>query len=352
MKHNRPELRPGLPCFYVHFITEVLCFFLLGRYAGDAAQLWLIPLAYDMLAFVPQSLIGALSDRFPKLQLGVIGLALMALAVGVFPFAQSPWITLLPLCIGNGCTHVAGAQATLRTADGKLSPAAIFVSGGSFGVITGKLLSATSMPIAGLLLLALSAVPFALSAQEDRLRADERSDCPCASFRCGNPKLSPVWIIVLAVLIVAVRGYMGYGIPTSWKKTTIQTVLLFVTMGVGKALGGILADRFGVRRTALCSAALALPFLLCGDRHMLVSLVGVMLFSMTMAVTLAVIVSALPTAPGLSFGLTTIGLFLGTAPIFFFRFTSVAANCTVIAVLTVVCLAAMHWILKKDRPRA
>ncbi|MCR5485340.1 MAG: hypothetical protein K6F09_07075, partial [Clostridiales bacterium] len=164
-----------------------------------------------------------------------------------------------------------------------------------------------------------------------------------------DPKLPPVVIVILSVLIVAVRGYMGYGIPTSWNKTTVQTVLLFVSMGVGKALGGILADFFGVRRTALLSAALALPFLLFGDRRMLVSLVGVMLFSMTMSITLALLVSVLPDSPGLAFGLTTIGLFIGTAPIFFFKFTTVAANCTVIVILTAVCLAAMHFILRRDR---
>lgn len=352
MKKILTDLHAGLLFFYVHFVTEVLCFFLLGKTARDSVLLWLIPLAYDMLAFVPQSLIGAIGDRFPKLPTGVIGLALMAAAIGLFPFLSSPWISLVLLCIGNGCTHIAGAEATLRSANGRLSPAAIFVSGGSFGVITGKLLSKTALPGWVLILFALTAVPFSLLAREDRLDADRADPCPCAAFRVHNTKLKPVWIVLLSVLIVAVRGYMGYGIPTSWNKTTVQTVLLFVTMGVGKGAGGILADRFGVRRTAMVSAALALPFLLCGDRHMLVSLVGVMLFSMTMSVTLALLVSVLPDAPGLAFGLTTIGLFLGTAPIFFFKFTTVAANCIMISVLTVLCLASMHLVLGRDSRHA
>ena len=77
-----------------------------------------------------------------------------------------------------------------------------------------------------------------------------------------------------------------------------------------------------------------------------------MLFSMTMSVTLALLVSVLPGAPGLAFGLTTIGLFLGTAPIFFFKFTTVAANCVMIAALTAVCLFAMHVILRRDKGHA
>ena len=352
MKKDWEHLRSGLLFFYVHFVTEVMCFYLLGKYAGDSARMWLIPLAYDMLAFVPQALIGAVADRFPKLQLGVIGLILMSTAVMIFPFVANPWISLLPLCIGNGCTHIDGAETTLRASSGKLSPSAIFVSGGSFGVITGKLLSKTSLPGFVLVLLALTAIPFSLLAREDRRSADRKAKVPCSAFRCSRADVPAVQIILLAVFVVIVRGYMGYGIPTSWNKTTVQTVLLFVTMGVGKALGGILADRFGVRRTALCSAALALPFLLCGDRLMLVSLIGVLLFSMTMSVTLALLVSVLPNAPGLAFGLTTIGLFLGTAPIFFFRFTTVRANCIVLIVLTAVCLLAMRRILRKDERHA
>ena len=61
---------------------------------------------------------------------------------------------------------------------------------------------------------------------------------------------------------------------------------------------------------AIISTLCALPFLIIGDNLMLVSIIGVMFFSMTMAITLGLLVSALKKAPGLAFGLTTIGLFL------------------------------------------
>ena len=340
---------PGLLYFYVHFVTEVVCFFMLGRYGGDSLYLWFVPLLYDMLAFVPQALIGYACDKLPRLRVGVPGLFLMALALVVWNMRlfRSPIPSLVLVCLGNACTHVAGAEVTLRTARGRLGPSAVFVAGGSFGVISGTLLSATTLPYWTLLLLCASAVPFVLLAEDERKTADRERAVPCADFQYNALQIGAVWVVLLATFIVI----MGYGIPTAWKKTTFQTVMLFVTMGVGKASGGLLADRFGVKKTAMLSAALALPFLLCGDRYMLVSLVGVMFFSMTMSITLAVLVSVLPRTPGLAFGLTTIGLFLGTAPIFFFKFTTVRANCIVIAVLTAVCLAAMQLILRKDVKR-
>ena len=45
---------------------------------------------------------------------------------------------------------------------------------------------------------------------------------------------------------------------------------------------------------------------------MIVSLIGVAMFSMTMSITLAILVSVLKKKPGLAFGLTTIGLWLIT----------------------------------------
>ena len=104
----------------------------------------------------------------------------------------------------------------------------------------------------------------------------------------------------------------------------------------------------GVRKTAIISIVGALPFLLFGDKVMLVSLIGIMMFSMTMAITLGILVSTLKKTPGLAFGLTTIGLFLGTAPIFFFKFTTVLSNCILITILTVICLIMALKIIPKE----
>lgn len=342
------NIRTGLLYFYIHFVTEVICFFTLYRYTGTRPEIFIVFLAYDMLAFVPQGIIGFISDRFPKVPIGSAGLILLALSTLLFQYVDNPFVSLVVLCIGNCLVHVNGAETTLRTAEGKLSGSAIFVSGGSFGVVTGRLLAGTSCPFWPLALLALSALPLTLYAQ--RFISDE--DVPykeqCAKFEYNRPGVSKWAVIILAVVIVAVRGFMGYGIPTSWNKTIFQTVLLFAFMGVGKALGGIAADRFGFRRTAVASVVIAAPLLMAGDRFMLVSLAGVMLFSMTMAITLGLLVSVLRDSPGLAFGLTTIGLFLGSAPVFFFKFTTFQANCIMITVLSILCLSFMMMIIRKD----
>ncbi len=347
---KKTNIEAGWLYAYIHFVTEVVCFYVLGRKVGDSAFLWLFPFVYDELAFAPQSIVGYISDKFPKVNMGIIGTFLLAAGVLFCNVEVLPgeFTALVILCIGNACMHIGGAEVTLRCSGGKLSHSAIFVGGGSFGVIAGRVLSKTPVPFYAVIILAFTMIPFILLAETYRKKADAESECPCAGFDYHSKKLPPVAVIILAVFVVMVRGYMGYGIPTSWNKTVIQNVIFYVTMGIGKMAGGIVADKIGVKKTAMISVFCALPFLLFGDKIMIISLIGIMIFSMTMSITLALLVSVLKNAPGLAFGLTTIGLFLGTTPIFFFKFTTVQANCILITALTLVCAAVLQIIIRKD----
>lgn len=339
----------GILYFYIHFVTEVICFFCITKNTSGFVLGWTLPFVYDALAFVPQSVVGEISDRFPRIRFGTAGVILMAAAGAVFWLMPhiSPYIPLVLLCIGNVFVHVNGAEVTLRCSDGKLSPSAIFVSGGSFGVITGRIFASQGIPYPVVIAMTATAVPFTILAEKYRESAD-KTDNPCRGFNYANPSVPSGVVIALTVFVVAVRGYMGYGIPTTWNKTVLQSVILYFSMGVGKALGGILADIFGVKKIALISALAALPLLLAGDNIMLISLVGVMFFSMTMSVTLAVLVSVLNRSPGLAFGWTTIGLFAGTAPIFFIRFNDFFSSCIMITVLTLISCAAMMIAIRRD----
>ena len=57
------NLKTGYLYFYIHFITEITCLYYLSRIVSDSFYLWLSPLIHDTLAFVPQSIIGYISDK-------------------------------------------------------------------------------------------------------------------------------------------------------------------------------------------------------------------------------------------------------------------------------------------------
>lgn len=336
-------LKTGYLYFYIHFIVEIVCFFYLSRVTNNSMVVWLIPFIYDGLAFVPQSLIGFIADKYPKINTGYIGVLLLVCAYLIYSLTNiSIYISLIILCFGNALLHVAGAEVTLKSSKGKLSPAALFVSGGSFGVVTGRLLARTSINPLVLLIPILSMIPFIMLANT---YIDHKSNTK--NFNYVDKRLNPILVILIAVFVVIIRGYMGYGIPTSWNKTTLQLVIFFFTMGIGKALGGILSDIIGIKKVAVLSTLLAIPFLCFGDHIMIISLIGVMFFSMTMAITLGILVSVLKETPGLAFGLTTIGLFLGTAPIFFIKL-NMTYNIIFIIILSIVCSMLLGYVLKGD----
>ncbi len=342
------NIASGWMYFYIHFAMEVLCFFCMRRQTGDSAFLWLFPFAYDILAFVPQSVIGYFNDRFPKFNAGLTGTLLMITAALMFASGIFPkFLALTVLCAGNALTHVGGAEVTLRSSGGRLAHSAVFVSGGAFGVITGTVLSKTALPYLPVILFMISAIPFTLIAQKYR-RPEMKAQELCKAFNYAKAGVPASVIIFVSFIVVALRSYMGYCLPMEWKTTSIHAVLLYVAMGLGKAAGGIFADAYGVKKVAILSSVLSLPFILLGNRIMLISLIGIMLFSMTMSVTLALNVSVLKGAPGLSFGFTTIALTVGVIPIFFLKVSSYAVNSVIVSLLTVFCVIAMLATIRKD----
>ena len=343
MNHNKNIL--GYLYFIIHFIAEITSFYILTLYTNNDL-IWILALLYDFIAFVPQGLLGYLRDKGLKINFATIGLLLTTLSLLLFNFNINEVLVIIILSIGNCMIHIQGAETTLRSSKGKISPSAIFVSGGSFGVITGKVLATYNIPIYLIIIInLLMIIPIIICNKYSHLINDKNLD----KYNFSNKKINSKTIITLAVFVVIVRSFMGYGIPTTWNKTLIQAVYLYCAMGLGKAIGGLLIDSIGIKKTALISTIGALPFLLLGNNIMTISLIGIMMFSMTMAITLGIIVSELKKYPGVAFGLTTLGLFLGALPIFFFRINTVLTSYIIITSLTTLSTIILIKICRKEK---
>ncbi len=309
MKKTISSLKIGFIYSYIHFAVEVACFYFLFSRLSDSPLWWGLALLFDALAFVPQGFLGILADKYPRFNYGLLGSLIILISL-VLPFDI---IALVILCIGNALVHIGGAQQTLRTSGGKIAPTSAFVGVGSFGVITGQLLGILNNSFLILIPIILIVISICiLGFVSHRYKIENKQ------WKIDITKRhSATFIMSIAFIIIAIRAYIGYAIPTEWKKTEFQAILLFFIMGIGKTVGGIIADNFGFYKTALISSILSLPFLLFGNSYMILSLIGVGLFSMTMPITIAIIVSKFPKRPCFSFGVTTIALFTGTLPAFF-----------------------------------
>ena len=293
-------MRPAaLPLYAAaHFWVDLSCALLvLGRLdaglAGLAALFW-----YNLCAFALQLPLGALADRLGRPRaFAALGCLLAALAwtlPGLLPAA---------LCtgIGNALFHVGGGLYTLDTSPG-CGALGIFVSPGALGIFLGGLApvraALPSWLAWGVLLLL---APLLAAARPEGTHA------PFSPLPAAGGAIS----LLLLFAVVVLRAWVGGLSPFPWKGDLGLPLALAVAGG--KALGGLLADRFGPGKTACLSLALAFPcFLFSG--HPVPGLLAVCLFNMTMPLTLWGAARLLPGAKGLAFGLLTFALFLGSLP--------------------------------------
>lgn len=342
--------RLGVLWCLIHFALEIICFQYYTFCFGSTALAAVIAFIYDVIAFFPQFLIGAAVEKHSQFPVGKTGAALVLLgACTAFCAAVPLRITgLIVLSAGNAFVHVGGAEATLFTCREKIAPSAVFVAGGAAGVGIGKILGARLGSVTvGLLVMCAASVLICMA--DSLMRKTGRTK---PEIRMADPRRNPAVVVWLAFFVVTVRGMLAYGIPTGWVKSWQQTLALFMMMAVGKAAGGICSDRFGAKKTALLSTGLSVPLLLLGAENMTISLVGIMFFSMTMASTLGILVSAAPDHPLVAYGMTTVGLLLGTLSAVFPGVRDFLSQGIVLTVLSVLCFAALFYIMRPDREDA
>ena len=409
MKKPQIDCKTAFGYAFIHFSMEVLCFSFLYRVFEGGPLWWGMAMLYDAVAFAGQVPVGKFCEKHSGFRPGLFGTVMLMTGAGIgyfffLLFTPGRWTTPLQsvygidlsswrffdtgqkiviiciftgfviMSIGNAFLHISGALVTLRVSGGRMSEPGIFVGGGAFGVVTGRLIGSGSIVIGHISsdnALVLIGIPFALMAVslvltiviDRRIHgAGEEQSAGSVNFAgigqpagegffpdWAGPELrtdSRVTVILILAGIIAVRSYISNGIPMQWKNTVFETVLLFVAMGAGKMAGGVLADMFGGARVGAASCLLAVPLILLGNDLMWISLLGIMLFSMTMAITLGGIVSAMRSRPGTAFGITTLALFAGTLPVFFVPMPPAFITNILLAVLSFLSAAGIFVCIK------
>ena len=88
-------------------------------------------------------------------------------------------------------------------------------------------------------------------------------------------------VILLLLMSVAVRSMVGLGLVFPWKS---DLSLLFVLTGAivaGKALGGVLGDKFGWTSVAVTGLAVSIPLLTFFPQVPILAIFGIFLFQLT-----------------------------------------------------------------------
>ncbi len=293
-----------------HALVDAACaavlFAMLAARRGDALNLAGIVLIYDVIAFSTQPVFGLLVDRFKSpAYAAAAGILLVAASMLMLPV---PLVAAVTAGIGNAVFHVGGGFVSLNLQPGKAALPGIFVAPGALGLTLGILIGKSGGFVAWpfiLLLLAAAAVILALP----------RTEVPA-------PRPLPAdlrWfeaVIVLLLVSVVIRSLVGQGLVLPWKSDPALLLALTGAVVLGKALGGVLADRFGWGAVALTGLAVSAPLLAFFAPLPALAIAGTFLFNLSMPVTLAGLAGMLPGKSGFAFGLTTLALIAGALPAF------------------------------------
>jgi hypothetical protein len=246
-----------------HFIVDACCaaavFVAVSRQDFSTNRLAALFLLYHALAFGLQSPFGLVIDSLDKPRLAAsLGCMMCACA---FLLTFTPMGTVIIVGIGNALFHVGGGCISLRTMPHRATGSGLFVAPGSLGLLLGSILGKQGImicfpliPIASFLslIIACTSVP-----QETRL--------------LNVQKFSAKSELVIAMLLlpIFVRSMLGFIAHFPWETSPGSLLGLTAAVVMGKALGGILADRWGWIR-GLFYALAAVPSMCidestCGD---------------------------------------------------------------------------------------
>lgn len=283
---------------FAHFAVDLGCAYgAFSACSGDPTAF----LLYNFCAFALQMPLGLLADALGHNRRFALLGALLVVGICCLPSFGLPGAAVLGL--GNGLFHIGGGLDVLNLSGDRAAPLGVFVSPGAWGVWLGTVLGKGHVPVWPVLALLLLACAGMLLIRPGRLPGN----APLALPEC---RVLP-WAALL-FLVVVLRSYGGMAAAFSWK-TGLWSFAAVCAVVLGKTLGGFLADRFGLLRSAAVSLGLC-AVLFCASDHALPGVLALLLFNMTMPITLFALARAMPGAKGFSFGLLTFALFLGYLP--------------------------------------
>lgn len=347
----------------VHMAVDLSCAFLVYTYVLGGEQWYLWLLLYNFCAFALQMPIGAAADRLDRNSCVAVGGCAGVLAGLLLGIAGFPAGAAVVAGIGNACFHVGGGIDVLNHSERRAAPLGIFVAPGALGIFLGTMLgragTEAAVWIGGLLIL--SAVVIRAAAGREKLWLSSGNApfsflVPSSSVSSGRTLMAAACFLAAVIL----RSYSGMIQNFPWKETLAGSgFILAGAVVLGKMAGGVLADKWGIQRTAFRSMCAAAVGFLCLV-YPAAGILAVFFWNMSMPLTLWAVSKVFPGAKGFGFGLLTFGLFVGFCPAWLggssvggpvqsgIRFMAGNASSPVgMALMAVVSLLLLGWGLKQ-----
>ncbi len=296
---------------------------------------------YNILAFGSQFILGYAIDRFHVPKLAVMKSYLL-LIISVIMFNYSPATAIIIAGIGNALFHVGAGSISLKLSQGKAAAPGVFVAPGAIGILIGTAIgrSGIFMPWQFISIIVIMGILTMLVRSPETILVERSVD------GLENNKSNTVryfWLILILMMIaISIRSLVGSVLAFPWKSDPALLLIFTASIFLGKALGGIIADRFGWMKIGLGSLLLSIPLLVFGSADPYLAIIGIFLFNMTMPITLVVVSNILPGRQAFAFGLTCLALIAGAMPSFYPSW-SVFGSMWSVSILTAISAIAIYF---------
>jgi len=200
---------------------------------------------------------------------------------------------------GNAFYHVGGGSIALNVTPKKAAAPGIYVAPGALGLFAGTLAGkyghfTALVPVVLIALLVMGSYAIDLP-QMDYAKVKARN----------QPRF---WLVLSALLLaIAIRSLVGLAVVLPWRSNIALAVVLVFSVFAGKALGGLLADRFGWTKVAVGSLVVSTPLLVLYPHVATLAILGMFLFNFTMPITLTALSNLLPGPAGVVVRLDLLG---------------------------------------------
>ena len=292
-----------------HFIVDFVCaIFILGKLphiANTNSELIIAMIIYNFFAFAFQVPLGCILDKFKVYNyIAIIGMCFIGFCY-LISF-NNMFIFATIVGIGNALFHLEGGVNIYRISERKAFLNGLFVAPGALGIFLGTTfhdeLVITYLPI---ILITISIVLLFLVQKEEIFKGLEKNK----KGKFNNYSIT--LIVILIGLSIIVRSIGGSAIIYTWKSGFTLGFIYTISIVIGKAFGGLLADKFGLIKVALISLTCSAISLILGYNIHVFAYIGILLFNIPMSITLTILENTLSKKIACAVGLNTMFLFIG-----------------------------------------
>ena len=215
--------------------------------------------------------------------------------------------------IGNALFHVGGVIDVLNISDKKATLPGIYVATGAMGLYIGS--KSTYLGIDKFYIIAIMLTISAISLFFLYKQGKEKYKINNEEPEFKNIPSKEQIIMYCLLITICIRGYLGLIFNFEWKSNFFIGLIVVSAVALGKILGGVIGDKFGWKITSTISLIFSATLFIFAFDNMVCGILAILLFNMTMPITLTALSNMFYKNKGMAFGMTTIALFIGAVPV-------------------------------------